>query len=103
MIARFARRQGREPSSIAADATYGDGEFLQWLLERGITPYMRTRDSALGKTFAIVVTRISTALNVVRCAHRKRNARADDIDISPFTSTSRHDKAHGGWRIKGRV
>ena len=43
----FARRQGREPASIAADATYGNGKFLQWLLDRGITPYMRTRDSAL--------------------------------------------------------
>jgi transposase len=45
MIARFAQWQGREPVSVAADATYGNGEFLQWLLERDITPYMRTRDS----------------------------------------------------------
>jgi transposase len=49
MIARFAEWQGREPASVAADATYGNGEFLQWLTERGITPYMRTRDSALRK------------------------------------------------------
>src|SRR5205807_2786896 len=49
MIARFAEWQGREPTSLAADATYGNGEFLQWLMERGITPYMRTRDSALRK------------------------------------------------------
>src|SRR3984893_15754412 len=49
MIDRFARWQGREPESVVADATYGNGEFLQWLMERGITPYMRTRDSALGK------------------------------------------------------
>ena len=49
MIARFAQWQGREPASVAADATYGNGEFLQWLMERGITPYMRTRDSALRK------------------------------------------------------
>ena len=35
--------------SVAADTTYGNGEFLQWLMERGITPYMRTRDSALRK------------------------------------------------------
>jgi transposase len=49
MLARFARWQGREPLSVAADATYGNGEFLQWLLDRGITPYMRTRDSALRK------------------------------------------------------
>jgi transposase len=49
MIARFAQWQGREPSSVVADATYGNGEFLQWLLDRGITPYMRTRDNALRK------------------------------------------------------
>src|SRR5205823_5670429 len=41
MIACFAQWQGREPTSVAADATYGNGEFLQWLMERGITPYMR--------------------------------------------------------------
>src|SRR6266446_4629307 len=49
MIARFAKWQGREPASVVADATYGNGEFLQWLMERRITPYMRTRDSALRK------------------------------------------------------
>jgi len=49
MIAGFVQRHGQEPASIAADATYGNGEFLQWLLDRGITPYMRTRDSALRK------------------------------------------------------
>ena len=45
MITRFVQWQGRGPTSIAADATYGNGEFLQWLMERDITPYMRTRDS----------------------------------------------------------
>jgi hypothetical protein len=49
MLNRFAQWQGREPESVAADTTYGNGEFLQWLLDRGITPYMRTRDSALRK------------------------------------------------------
>ena len=49
MIARFAEWQGRNPESVVADATYGNGEFLQWLMERGITPYMRTRDSTLRK------------------------------------------------------
>jgi hypothetical protein len=49
MLVRFAQWLGRAPSSIAADATYGNGDFLQWLLDRGITPYMRTRDSALRK------------------------------------------------------
>jgi Transposase DDE domain len=29
----------------AGFSSYGNGEFLQWLLDRKITPYMRTRDS----------------------------------------------------------
>jgi len=45
MLTGFAAWQGREPQSLVADATYGNGEFLQWLVDRGITPYMRTRDS----------------------------------------------------------
>jgi transposase len=45
MLTRFAQWQGREPESVAADTTYGNGEFLQWLADRNITPYMRTRDS----------------------------------------------------------
>jgi transposase len=49
MLTRFAHWQGREPVSLAADTTYGNGEFLHWLGEREITPYMRTRDSVLRK------------------------------------------------------
>jgi transposase len=45
MLTRFTQWQGREPESVAADTTYGNGEFLQWLADRDITPYMRTRDS----------------------------------------------------------
>jgi hypothetical protein len=49
MIARFVQWQGRKPQSIAADASYGDGEFLQWLMDREITLYMPTMD-AVGRT-----------------------------------------------------
>ena len=45
MLTRFTQWQGRELESVAADTTYGNGEFLQWLADRSITPYMRTRDS----------------------------------------------------------
>jgi len=45
MLTRFTHWQGRTPESVAADTTYGNGEFLQWLAERSITSYMRTRDS----------------------------------------------------------
>src|SRR6202790_1813385 len=45
MLTRFTAWQGRAPDSVAADTTYGNGEFLQWLAGRNTTPYMRTRDS----------------------------------------------------------
>ena len=45
MLTRFKDWQGREPESVTADTTYGNGDFLQWLADRNITPYMRTRDS----------------------------------------------------------
>ncbi len=34
MLTRFAQWQGRAPDSVAADTTYGNGEFLQWLADR---------------------------------------------------------------------
>jgi transposase InsO family protein len=37
MLTRFAEWQGRAPESVAADTTYGNGEFLQWLADRNIT------------------------------------------------------------------
>ena len=38
MLTRFAQWRGRKPESVAADTTYGNGEFLQWLADRNITP-----------------------------------------------------------------
>jgi hypothetical protein len=49
MLTGFAQWQGRKPESVGADTTYGNGEFLPWLAEREITPYMRTRESAKRK------------------------------------------------------
>lgn len=34
MLTRFTQWQGREPESVAADTTYGNGEFLHWLADR---------------------------------------------------------------------
>src|ERR1700739_24968 len=45
MLTRFAEWQGRAPESVAADTTYGNGEFLQWLADRNIIPYIRTGNS----------------------------------------------------------
>jgi len=44
MLTRFAQRHGSMPVSLAADAGYGNGELLNWLEERNITPYMYTRE-----------------------------------------------------------
>jgi transposase len=49
MLTRLEQRQRGKPVSVGADTTYGNGEFLQWLGERGITAYMRPRESAKRK------------------------------------------------------
>jgi len=57
MIERYRERHGRLPQSLAADNTYGNGELLQWLDDRGITPYIRVRwvSASLTKPLQIVV------------------------------------------------
>jgi transposase len=45
MITRSAERRGRFPQSVTADTTDGNGELLAWLEERGITPYIRVKES----------------------------------------------------------
>jgi transposase len=44
MIDDYRERYGRSPQSLAADNTYGNGELLQWLVERGIDPYIRVKE-----------------------------------------------------------
>lgn len=56
MLTHLAAWQGRKPESVAADTTYGNGEFLQWLADRDITPYTRNADPRQGSgTIAIVL------------------------------------------------
>jgi hypothetical protein len=50
MLDRYRERYGRSPQSLAADNTYGNGELLQWLDDRGITPYIRVKENPLGKS-----------------------------------------------------
>jgi len=50
MIDRYRERHGRLPKGVAADNTYGNGELLQWLDDRGITPYIRVKESPMGKS-----------------------------------------------------
>ena len=44
MIDRYYERHGRRPHGVAADNTYGNEELLQWLDDRGITPYIRVKE-----------------------------------------------------------
>jgi transposase len=44
MIDRYHERYGGLPKGVAADNTYGNGELLQWLDDRGITPYIRVKE-----------------------------------------------------------
>ena len=39
MIERYRERYGYLPQTLAADTTYGNGEMLQWLDERGVAAY----------------------------------------------------------------
>ena len=48
MIERYRERHGYLPQTLAADNTYGNGELLQWLDERGIAPYIRVKKNPNG-------------------------------------------------------
>jgi transposase len=50
MIERYRERHGRQPESLAADNTYGNGEMLQWLVDRDITPNIRVKQSPTPNT-----------------------------------------------------
>ena len=45
MIERYRERYGYLPQTLAADTTYGNGELLQWLDERGIAGYIRVKEN----------------------------------------------------------
>ncbi len=48
MIERYRARYGQLPQTLAADTTYGNGEMLQWLDERGIAAYIRVKENPNG-------------------------------------------------------
>jgi len=50
MIERYGERYGSLPQSLTADTTYGNGELLQWLDDRGIAPYIRVKENPNGPT-----------------------------------------------------
>ena len=50
MIERYRERYGDLPQTLAADTTYGNGELLQWLDDRGIAAYIRVKENPNGPT-----------------------------------------------------
>jgi transposase len=49
MIERYGERYGYLPQTLTADTTYGNGELLQWLDDRGIAPYIRVKENGNGQ------------------------------------------------------
>jgi len=49
MIERYRERYGHLPQTLTADTTYGNGELLQWLDDRGIAPYIRVKENGNGQ------------------------------------------------------
>jgi hypothetical protein len=74
MITRSAERRGRFPQSVAADTTYGNGELLAWFEERGITPYIRVKESPAPKTnlYGIEKFLYDPGTNSYQCPEGKR-------------------------------
>ncbi len=50
MLERYRERYGYLPQTLAADTTYGNGELLQWLDDRGIAAYIRVKENPNGPT-----------------------------------------------------
>jgi transposase len=50
MIERYRERYGYLPQTLAADTTYGNGELLHWLDERGISAYIRVKENPAATT-----------------------------------------------------
>jgi transposase len=74
MITRSAERRGRFPQSVAADTAYGNGELLAWLEERGITPYIRVKESPAPKSALYGIEKFTYVpeTNSYQCPEGKR-------------------------------
>ena len=49
MIERAKQRFDLKPKLLAADAAYGTGKFLGWLIDKGIAPHVVVRDQSMRK------------------------------------------------------
>src|SRR5438477_9250524 len=97
MIDRYYERYGRRPMGVAADNTYGNGELLQWLDDRGITPYIRVKEGPNSPqkgvlTNGTVRTGTTRRLSAVEDVGRSRSARAASSVRSRSILAKRRDR-----------
>src|SRR5271169_4137068 len=59
MLTRFSEQRGRPPQTLAADTTYGNGELLHWLEQRGVTAQIPVKECPLGKSDLYSVARFT--------------------------------------------
>jgi len=59
MLTRFSEQRGRPPQTLAADTTYGNGELLHWLEQRGVTAQIPVKECPLGKSDLYSVERFT--------------------------------------------
>jgi transposase len=87
MITRFYEQYGYYPQSLAADTTYGNGEMLHWLQQRGITTYMRVKENPPSKTelYGLEKFTYDPEANSLICPQGKR---------LPYVSTNLKEHKH---------
>jgi len=59
MLTRFSEQRGRPPQTLAADTSYGNGELLHWLEQRGVTAQIPVKECPLGKSDLYSVERFT--------------------------------------------
>jgi hypothetical protein len=69
MIERTKHRFDLKPKRLAADAAYGTGKFLGWLINKGISPHVVVRDQSIRKdgTFCKADFKYDTEKNIYLC------------------------------------
>jgi len=69
------QKLGLKPESLGADKAYGSGEFLAWLLDRGVQPHIpvidrrhQTKGASLATSFVTNLQRTPTTVLRERCS-----------------------------------
>jgi hypothetical protein len=90
MIERYRERYGYRPQTLAADNTYGNGEFLQWLDDHGIAPYIRVKENPNGPTDLYGIDQFTYVPeeNCYICREGKRLNTPESISATALTFTT---------------